>query len=82
MGREEVLSSTRPVSAPICWLTYIASLGWIGFVFALPQAASSYWNGLLAIVEATVVIFLFSVRVPARIPDISLLRSWRERRLR
>ena len=61
MGREEVLESTRPVSALVCWLTYICSLGWIAFCFAVPQVENQYWNGFVAITEATGVIFAFSL---------------------
>lgn len=61
MGREIVLESTRYVPASLCWATYAASIACIIAVFLWPQLASPYWNGLAAIVEATLVIFCFSL---------------------
>merc|ERR1711957_619414 len=33
MGREEIMASTRPVSALACWLTYIAAFATVAFIF-------------------------------------------------
>ena len=54
------MASTRFVPASICWATYVAALATIAAVFIWPQVSDPYWNGFLAMVESTVVIFFFS----------------------
>ena len=62
MGREVVLASTRPVSASICWCTYLAALAVAAAAFvARPEGADAWQTGLVAIVASTVTIFCFSL---------------------
>lgn len=76
MGRETTMHCTQPVGPLVCWLTYIASVAWIGYRFArpggfpdwgLPTAAdgetpsSWWWVGFTAHCESTFVIWIFSL---------------------
>ena len=64
MGREVVLTSTRPVSASICWCTYLAALAVAAAAFAArPEGADAWQTGLVAILASTVTIFCFFARV-------------------
>ena len=61
MGREEIQDRTRKVSCLVCWLTYIFAFIAIAVVFTFPIVKSDYWNGFLAHIISTVVIFAFSL---------------------
>ena len=60
MGREITLASTKPVSALVCWATYAAAFAAVAAAFAWPLSPSPYWNGLAAMLGATLVIYGFS----------------------
>ena len=57
------MASTRPVTARICWLTYIAALAFIAYVFKTDPLGldDPYWTGFLATMGATVVVYSFSL---------------------
>jgi steroid 5-alpha reductase family enzyme len=54
------MTSTRFVSASVCWWCYIACSGWLLSVFVFPRHEDHYWNSMIAHCESTVVIFVFS----------------------
>lgn len=60
MGREEVGSRTRKVSAFICCLTYVLAYLTIGVVFWYKPTDSAYNNGFIAHILSTLLIFVFS----------------------
>ena len=64
MGREITLASTKPVSALVCWATYAAAFAAVAAAFAWPLSPSPYWNGLAAMVAATLVIYGFHTNLP------------------
>ena len=60
MGREEKMASTQFVPASVCRATYGVAVGWVAFIFLVPHHEDPYFNGMIAHLEATVVICMFS----------------------